>query len=151
MTKEIKKRKDKWLQVGNFLLGLEKNSTGRFLVCKGVAGNWSVRWREDSLMFATVLNAMKVAVENSGVREYLHTLVSMMFMATGYMHDLVALSTKHQMPFCEGVAKLLKEQNDFELSLSAKPTAEQDENALQEVVELRQVEEELERLDEENG
>ena len=53
------------------------------------------------------------------------------------------------MPVCEGFAKLMKEQNDYELSLLDKPTDEQNEEALKEVGEMRAVEEELEKLDKE--
>ena len=146
----MSKKNEKWLQVGNFLLGVERNRYGGYVVCKAVGGGWSVRWREDTLMFATLLNAMKVSVGNDGVREYLHTLVSMMFMATSYMHDLVALSTKQQMPLCEGFARLLNEQTDYEVSLQGDDvSAEADEAALAEVVRMREVEEELEALDKE--
>lgn len=145
-----KKNENKWLQIGNYLLGVDTNAHGSYVVLKSVAQNWSVRWREDTMMFATMLNIMKQAAENENVKEYLHSLITVMFIATSYMHDLVALSTKQQMPFCEGVAKLLKEQNDYEQSLAEKkPTKKEDEEALKEVVEMREVEEELEKLDEE--
>lgn len=144
-----KKDENKWLQVGNYLLGVDTNAHGSYVVLKSVAQNWSVRWREDTMMFATMLNIMKQAAENENVKEYLHSLITVMFIATTYMHDLVALSTKQQMPFCEGVAKLLKEQNDYEESLAKdkKPTKKEDEAALKEVAEMREVEEELEKLD----
>lgn len=145
-----KKNENKWLQIGNYLLGVDTNAHGSYVVLKSVAQNWSVRWREDTMMFATMLNIMKQAAENENVKEYLHSLITVMFITTSYMHDLVALSTKQQMPFCEGVAKLLKEQNDYEQSLAEKkPTKKEDEEALKEVVEMREVEEELEKLDEE--
>lgn len=145
-----KKNENKWLQIGNYLLGVDTNAHGSYVVLKSVAQNWSVRWREDTMMFATMLNIMKQAAENENVKEYLHSLITVMFITTSYMHDLVALSTKQQMPFCEGVAKLLKEQNDYEQSLAEKkPTKKEDEEALKDVVEIREVEEELEKLDEE--
>lgn len=145
-----KKNENKWLQIGNYLLGVDTIAHGSYVVLKSVAQNWSVRWREDTMMFATMLNIMKQAAENENVKEYLHSLITVMFITTSYMHDLVALSTKQQMPFCEGVAKLLKEQNDYEQSLAEKKTTKkEDEEALKEVVEMREVEEELEKLDEE--
>jgi hypothetical protein len=145
-----KKNENKWLQIGNYLLGVDTNAHGSYVVLKSVAQNWSVRWREDTMMFASMLNIMKQAAENENVKEYLHSLITVMFITTSYMHDLVALSTKQQMPFCEVVAKLLKEQNDYEQSLAEKkPTKKEDEEALKEVVEMREVEEELEKLDEE--
>ena len=144
-----KKNEDKWLQLGNFLLGVDKNAHGSYVVLKSVSQNWSVRWRDDTMMFAMMLNIMKRAAEDDNVKEYLHSLITMMFITTTYLHDLVALSTKQEMPFCEGIAKLLKEQNDYEQSLEKKPTDEEDEAALKEVAEMREVEEELEKLDEE--
>ena len=146
-----KKEENKWLQVGNFLLGVDKNAHGQYVVCKSVADNWRVVWREDCLMFAMLLGIMKRAAEDDNVKEYLHSLVTVFFIATSYTHDLTALATKNEMPFCEGIAKLLKEQNDYEESLKEKATEEQEEEALKEVVEMREIEEELEKLDEENG
>lgn len=145
-----KKNEDKWLQVGNFLLGVDRNKHGEYVVLKSVADNWRVVWRDDTMMFAMMLNIMRRAAEDETgtVNEYLHSLITMMFITTSYMHDLVALSTKQDMPFCQGVARLLKEQTDYESSLERKPTDEEDEKALAEVVQMREVEEELEKLDE---
>lgn len=145
-----KKNDDKWLQMGNFLLGVEKNAHGQYVVLKSVVGNWKITWRDDTLMFAMMLNIMKRAVDDVNVREYLHSLVTVMFITTTYMHDLVALSTKQEMPFCEGIARLLKEQNDYEESLKEKPTEEEDKKALEEVGQMTEIESELERLDAEN-
>lgn len=147
-----KKDENKWLQIGNFLLGVDKNAHGSYVVLKSVAQNWSIRWREDTLMFASMLNIMSVAAENENAKEYLHSLITVMFVATTYMHDLVALSTKQQMPFCEGIAKLLKQQQDYEekLEKKKKPTKKEEKEALAEVVHMREVEEELEKLDAEN-
>ena len=142
-----KKNDDKWLQVGNFLLGVDKNAHGQYVVLKAVSGQWSVRWRDDSLMFAMMLNLMKRAAEDDNVKEYLHSLITVMFITTTYLHDLVALSTKQEMPFCEGIAKLLKEQNDYEQSLEKKPTDEEDKKALEEVGQMTEIQEELEKLD----
>lgn len=145
-----KKKEDKWLGVGNFLLGVDKNAHGQYVVLKTVSGNWSVRWRDDSLMFAMMLNVMRRAAGDDNVKEYLHSLVTVMFITTTYLHDLVALSTKQQMPFCEGIARLLKEQTDYESSLEKKPAPEDDEKALEEVVRMQEVSDELERLDEDD-
>lgn len=147
-----KKDENKWMQIGNYLLGVDTNAHGSYLVLKTVSGNFSIRWREDTMMFATMLNVMKVAVENENAKEYLHSLITVMFVATTYMHDLVALSTKQEMPFCEGVAKLLKEQQDYEekVEKKKKPTKKEEKEALAEVVRMQEVSEELEKLDEEN-
>ena len=145
-----KKNDEKWLQVGNFLLGVDRNRHGEYVVLKSVADNWKVTWRDDTIMFAMMLNIMRRAAEDGTgtVKEYLHSLITMMFVATTYLHDLVALSTKQEMPFCQGVAGLLKEQTDYESSLDRKPTKKEDKEALEETVRMREVEEELEKLDE---
>lgn len=142
---------DKWLQVGNFLLGVDTNAHGSYVVLKSVAQNWSIRWREDTMMFAMMLNVMRQATENENVKEYLHTLVTIFFAATSYMHDLVALSATHQMPFCEGLARMLKEQQDFEegLKKEKKPTKKEEKEALKEVVEMQEIQDELEKLEKE--
>ena len=139
------------MQIGNFLLGVDKNAHGSYVVLKSVAQNWSIRWRDDTTMFAMMLQTMKRAAEDNNVKEYLHSLITVMFVSTTYLHDLIALGTKSQMPFCEGVAKLIKEQNDYEESLKEAPTAEEEKKALEEVGEMAAIEEELEKLDAENG
>lgn len=144
------KRQDKWLQVGNFLLGVDSNAHGRYLVCKSVARNWSVRWGSDTTMFAMMLSLMTQAVDNDSIKEYLHSLVSVMFLTSSYTHDLVALATKKEMPFMEGVANLLKEQTDYEASLKEKPTQAQEDEALKEVCEMQEISNELEKLNEES-
>jgi len=146
-----KKINNKWLQVGNFLLGIEKSATGRCLVCKAVANNWQVRWREDTMMFAMMMNLIREGAENENIREYIHSLITVFFTVTTYPHDLVSLSKRQTMPFMEGVVKLVHEQNDYEQSVSgeAAPTPEQEEAALKEVAETEEVKEELEKLDKE--
>ena len=146
-----KKTEKKWLQVGNFLLGIEKSATGRCLVCKAVANNWQVRWREDTMMFAMMMNLIREGAENGNIREYIHSLISVFFTVTTYPHDLVSLSKRQTMPFMEGVVKLVHEQNEYEQSVSgeAAPTQEQEEAALREVAETEEVKEELEKLDKE--
>ena len=144
-----KNNENKWLQIGNFLLGVDKNQNGAYVVLKSVAQNWSVRWRDDTTMFAMMLNTMKRATEDNAIKEYLHSLISIMFISTTYLHDLVALATKKEMPFCEGVAKLIKEQNDYEESLKEVPTEEEDKKALEEVGEMQEISNELEKLDKE--
>ena len=146
-----KKINNKWLQVGNFLLGIEKSATGRCLVCKAVANNWQVRWREDTMMFAMMMNLIREGAENGNIREYIHSLITVFFSVTTYPHDLVSLSKRQTMPFMEGVVKLVHEQNEYEQSVSGEeaPTPEQEEAALREVAETEEVKEELEKLDKE--
>lgn len=146
-----KKDEKKWLQVGNFLLGVDTNAHGSYVVLKSVAQNWSVRWREDTLMFGMMMNVMTQAAENDGAREYLHSLAAIMFAATTYLHDLVAASTMKTMPFCEGVAKLLKEQQEYEERVVQKPepTEADEAAALQEVGEMTDIQETLEPVSDE--
>jgi len=139
------------LQVGNFLLGVEKNAHGQYVVLKTVVSNWKITWSDTTMMFAMMLNIMKRAAEDENVKEYLHSLITVMFISTTYLHDLVALSTKQEMPFCEGIAKLLKEQNDYEASLEKKPTEEEDRKALEEVGQMQEISDELEKLEEEDN
>lgn len=139
------------MQVGNFLLGVEKNAHGQYVVLKTVVSNWKITWRDTTMMFAMMLNIMRRAAEDDNAKEYLHSLVTMMFITTTYLHDLVALSTKTEMPFCEGIAKLLKEQNDYEESLKEKPTEEEDAKALEEVGRMQEISNELEKLEEEDN
>lgn len=138
------------MQVGNFLLGIERTSRGNRLVCKAVSGAWSVMWREDSLMFAMMMNLIRQGAENENVRDYIHSLATVMFVVTTYPHDLVALSKKGKMPFFEGVTRLVSEQNKYEASLVEKPSEKEEEEALREVGEMQEVQDELEKL-EENG
>ena len=141
-----KKDEKKWLQVGNFLLGVDSNAHGSYVVLKSVAQNWSVRWREDTLMFGMMMNVMRQSAENDGACEYLHSLAAIMFATTTYLHDLVAASTLKTMPFCEGVAKLLKEQQEFEESIAGKPqeaSGAEEEAALREVGEMEAIKEAL--------
>lgn len=146
-----KKTEKKWLQVGNFLLGIEKSATGMCLVCKAVANNWQIRWREDTVMYAMMMNLIREGGENENIREYIHSLITVFFTVTTYPHDLVSLSKRQTMPFMEGVVKLVHDQNEYEQSVSGEtaPTPEQEEAALREVAETEEVKEELEKLDKE--
>lgn len=142
-----KKAKKEWLHVGNFLLGVEKHSMGSRVMCKSQVGNWQISWRDDTMMFQLMISLMK----NPNSHEYLHALVAIMFTVTTYPHDLVSVSKRGTMPVLEGVAALIAEQAKYELSVAEQPTAEEDAKALAEVGELTEVEEELEKLDKENG
>ena len=163
---ERDERRLEWLQVGNFLLQMEKNVMGMFVVAKSVSREWSVRWGEGSGMFFPMMRLAVKARESEGVKEYLHSLLTMMYVATSYPHDLTRLAEKKVMPFCEGVAKLLKEEMDYdnaegvvatesqqtgpdggEVAMTSRQTGLTDDEALEEVVAMREIEEELERLD----
>lgn len=140
-----KKKEAKWMQVGNYLLGVEENSLGKALCAKSVSGNWSLRWREDNLMFAVVLNMLG----DEKCHSYVESLLTLCYAATNYPHDLVSIIERQETPVMNGFAKLVKEQAEFEASVAKQPTKEQDAEALKEVVEMQEVQDELERMDEE--
>lgn len=141
MSKKVKKE---WLHVGNFLLGVEKHSMGSRVVCKSQAGNWQISWRDDTMMFQLMISLMK----NENSYEYLHALVVIMFTVTTYPHDLVSVSERGTMPVLEGIAGLIAEQTKYELSLKPEATQEENDKALEEVGEITEIQEELEKLDE---
>ena len=147
MFGRIKKKKEetKWYQVGGFLLGVERKSKAYYLVCKNVAQNWSVRWRDDTMMFGL----MKSIMENKNASEYLHTLLTVMFISTTYPHDMVALLREGKMPFTKGFTKLVANQNKFELKYKPQPTEEEDAKELQKLKDIADLEEELKNLNEE--
>ena len=145
-----KKKDEKWMSVGNYLLGIDTNKHGSYVVLRTVAGTWSIRWHDDTMMYPIMTSLMVRAAEDANVMEYLHSLLTLFFISTTYTHDLLALATKQQMPLMDGFAKLLAEQNEYELSLKDKPTEEDEEKALQEEVEMQDVLDELEKLEEEN-
>jgi len=144
MSKKVKKE---WLHVGNFLLGVEKHSMGSRVVCKSQAGNWQISWRDDTMMFQLMINLMK----NEKSHEYLHALVAIMFTVSTYPHDLVSVSERGTMPVLEGIAGLIAEQTKYELSLKPEATQEENNKALEEVGEMTEIQEELEKLDEADG
>lgn len=140
-----KKNENKWIQVGSFEIGIEKNSIGSMLVCRSIAQNWSVRWRDDTMMFGLMLSLAR----EEGAREYLHSLIMTMFAVTTYPHDLVAISEKKEMPFMEGLIELINKQNEYEASLRPQPTDEENEKSLEEMRRMAEVENELNEMLEE--
>lgn len=142
-----KKAKKEWLHVGNFLLGVEKHSLGSRVVCKSQVGNWQISWRDDTMMFQLMINLMK----QPNSHEYLHSLIAIMFTVTTYPHDLVSVSERGTMPVMEGIVGLIAEQAKYELSLKPEATQEENDKALEEVGEMTEIQEELEKLDEADG
>lgn len=135
----MSRKKKEWLQIGNFLLGHEKNSKGDFVVCKAVSGIWSVRWRNDTLMYGSMLGLMS----EKNAHEYLHALLTLMYVATTYPHDMVSLATRNEMPFIQGFAQLIGEQNDYEQSLKPPVSDEEDAKILEEERMMIELEDEL--------
>ena len=140
-----KKKEDKWLQVGNFLLGVEMNRNGAWFVVKTVGGEWSIRYGDGSMMFSVLANLGG----DESCHRYLESLLTLMYAATSYPHDMVSIVERQTLPFINGFCKLLDEQTAFEVSVSKKATEQEDAEALKEVVEMREIEEELEKLDDE--
>lgn len=139
-----KKIEDKWLQVGNFLLGVEKNRNGLWFVVKTVSGSWQLRYGSDTLMFAQ----MTSLAADAGCHPYLESLLTFQYAATNYPHDLASIVERQTIPVMNGFAKLLNEQADFEVSVSQKHTEQEEEAALKEVAEMQDIQDELEHLDE---
>lgn len=134
-----KKNEEKWIQVGNYQIGIEKSSVGNMLVCRSIAKNWSVRWRDDTMMFGMMLSIAR----NEGAREYLHSLITAMYAVTTYPHDLVALSEKNEMPVMTGLIELIHNQSEYESSLRPQPTEEEEKQSLEEMKRMAEVESEL--------
>lgn len=134
----MSKKDEKWLQVGNFLLGVERNRIGRFVVCKSASGLWSVRWREDSPMFHAMLIGMRAAVGDAAAKKHLETVAFQYSYTTNHFLDR---------PFLEAYVEFVEEYKQKHNPLPD-VTQEADEAALEEVVRMREVEEELEKLEE---
>lgn len=147
LFKKKKKEESKWVQVGNFQLGTEKNASGTYVVARAIAGTWSLRWRDDTMMFGMMINLMNT----QGAHEYLHTLLTLQYVATTYPHDMIALIEKSEYPVTKGFAKLIHEQNDFEASLKKKPTKKEHNDALKQVKDLYEIGEELKQAKKEDG
>lgn len=143
--KRKKKEEAKWFQLEGFLLGIEKNSKGHYLVCKNVAQTWSIRWRDDTMMFGLMQSIM----ENENAVEYLHSLLTVMYISSSYAHDLLAASEEGKMPFMEGFAKLVEDQNNLELKYKPHATEEEDAKELSRLRDLSEMEGELRNINEE--
>lgn len=142
--KKKKKEETKWYQLEGFMLGVEKNAKGYYLVCRNVAQNWSVRWRDDTMMFGL----MKSLMENENAVEYIHSLLTVMYISTTYPHDLVASLKEGKMPFMKGFAKLVANQNKLELKYKPQPTEEEDAKELSRMKDLSEIEEEMKSVNE---
>lgn len=136
----------KWLQISNYLLGKEKNSLGEVLCVRAVSGQWSIRWGEDTMVYAVITRCMA----DRNCWPYIEALLTLFFAATNYAHDFAALAEGHGTPFMNGFTDLINKQTELELSFRKEPTKEEDDEALNEVVEMQDIQDELEKLDEEN-
>lgn len=131
-------------QVGNFLLEVLDGGDFDFIECRSLIGDWSVRWRNDNVMFSLMYSLLK----NKDAEEYLRALFTMMYVATSYTHDLVAIVDKQDLPLINGFCALVNEQNDYEASVAKKATKEEDEEALKNTVITEELENEIINLEE---
>lgn len=142
MTK--KKNENKWLQLGNFLLGVESAASGERFVVKSVSGDWRLMWEYGTCMYAVMLSFTK----DEKCHEYIKALLTLFYAATNYPHDLVAISEKQKAPFMDGFTKLINEQTKYEISVKGEAESqEEDDKALKEVVEMQDIQDELDRMD----
>ena len=136
-----KKDENKWLQVGNFLLGVDTNAHGSYVVCKSVDGTWSVRWRDDHEMFAQMLQMMTATAsdETGELKKYAHTVaLQYNYMTT---HFLTPDFLNAYIAFVD----------EYALKHNPAPvvTKEEEKAALDEVVEMQEIQDELEKLEKE--
>ena len=139
---ENKNKDGGWRSIGNYLLGLEEVCGEKCFVAKNVAGDWRVCWRDDTLMYAVMLHSY----EDDGAKDYLHCLLTLMYCATIYPHDLARMASTQEMPLMEGFAKLIQEQNDYEVSLKGAVSDAEDEKALEDTVEYENLREDLTKI-----
>ena len=142
-----KKNENKWTQVGNFLLGVEKSSVGNRFVARTVSGDWRIAWLEGTMMYAVMLSF----ISDEKCHKYLDALLVLQYAATNYPHDLVAIAETQKTPFMDGFTKLIREQTDYEVSVKGNGTDEENEAALHDIGEMQEIQDELEKLDEEEG
>lgn len=147
MSNKQNQKKTKWIQISNFLLGYEKNSLGQVLCVRAVSGQWSIRWGEDTYVYAVLTRLMG----DEKCHKYIEALLSLFFAATNYAHDFASVANQNGTPFMNGFTKLMNEQTEYEVSLHDKATEEQNDEALKEVGEMQEIMDELEKLDDENG
>jgi hypothetical protein len=146
MSKKSKvsaERNEDWLQIGNFLIGQVNNNIGTRMCAKSVSGEWSVSWGEGSMMYGVMLSF----AADVNTHRYLEALLTLMYVATTYPHDLAAVCEKQQLPVINGFCQLVNEQTRFEVSLMKKPTEKEDEEALNGVAEMQEIIDELGMLD----
>ena len=89
-------------------------------------------------------------IQDEKCHAYVEALLTLFYAATNYPHDLVAIIEKNDTPFINGFCKLIQEQTDFEVGIKKDATPEEDEAALKEVAEMQEIQDELEKLEEED-
>lgn len=147
MSNKQNQNKQKWLQISNYLIGKEKNSYGEVLCVRAVSGQWSIRWSEDTMVYAVLTRCMA----DKKCWSYVEALLTLFFAATNYAHDFAALAEGHGTPFMNGFTELINKQSELELSFKKESTPEEEEQALHEVGEMQEIQDELDKLDNGNA
>lgn len=142
----MSKKETEWLRFGNYMLGEESDGDDRRMVARSVSGNWRLSWGEDTYMFAV----LKSMMSDEHCHSYVDAFLTLCYMATSYPHDMTSIIERQTTPLMDGFARLFNEQTAYELSLKAEASAEEDDQALSEVVEMEDVADEIARLDEED-
>lgn len=78
---------------------------------------------------------------------YVEALMTMIYTASSYPHDMASLANIQQIPFINGFCELVRQQTDREVSFAEKPTEQEDAEALEETAHLQELQDELEALD----
>lgn len=143
MTRRKGKGKDE-TRVGNYLFSIQQNSSGSWLVASTVSGLWSIRWNDGHMMYGILIGL----IADVKCHAYIDALMTMIYTASSYPHDMASLVNLQQLPFIDGFCELVRQQTDREVSFAEKPTGKEEKEALDETVQLREIEEELEALDE---
>lgn len=145
----MSKKKKEWVSIGNYEIGKEKGATGAYVVLRTVRKDWSIRWRDDTLTYGMMMSM----VGSKGSRDYLHSLITMMYVASSYPHDLVSLYHNHGMPFMEGFARLVYEQNSYEVSVAPKQPddKEEEDKAIADAARLEDMQREVEAMEAEES
>lgn len=128
-------------QIGNYLLGYEDD--GALLRVRSVSGSWQLSWGYDSYMYSV----LSCFLRDAKTYDYIEALLTMFFACTNYPHDMVSIATRQSTPFMNGFTQLVNEETAYEVSVEQKATEKEDEEALADVVRLREAEEELDELD----
>ena len=138
---EKDKSKENVVRIGNYLLSYKDE--GAVLSVRSVSGSWRIEWGFDSYMYSVLTKFLS----DRKTDNYVDALLTLYYACTNYPHDLVSIVTRQSTPFMDGFARMVKEQNDYEVSVAQKHTGEEDEEALAEVVRMHELEEELDALD----
>lgn len=136
---EKAKTVSKWTKLGNYMVGYEKNSLGTWLCVKSLNGLWNIRWADGTYIYVVFGNLLNDEKSHG----YLEGLLTLFYVATTYPHDLAAVCETKKTPFFDGFGRLIQEQADLEATFAPKATDEEDEEALNQVVEMDNLREQM--------